>query len=143
MHRKPILGACLLASLLSAWSVNATALGTTYYISTGGDDGRDGLRPSTAWRTLARAHRSARTGDTILLRRGEVFRETADFGSEDPADETVNMTFGAYGPEAAPNPVISGGVAVTGWCRLNGASGLMAACSGWVCPLPGIGNGSP
>ncbi len=45
----------------------------TYYISAMGDDRRDGLTPETAWKTTDYANRTIAEGDTILLRRGDIF----------------------------------------------------------------------
>ncbi len=109
LHR---LAACLIALALSA-----TADAASYYVANNGDDARPGTSAEAPWRTLAKARESVAAGDTVLLRRGDVFRESADFSSAKAQD----LTFGAYGPQdapqarVAPQPVISGGVPVAGW----------------------------
>jgi hypothetical protein len=40
------------------------------FVSLDGDDGRDGRSPATAWRSLAKASREARCGDTVTLAPG-------------------------------------------------------------------------
>jgi len=107
MRRLRLVAICLLAALTLSPAVRAD----TYYLANAGDDAQSGRSPEAAWRTLARAREVARAGDTILLRRGDIFREGADFSGK----ETAGMTFSAWGPQDAPNPVISGGVPITGW----------------------------
>ena len=45
--------------------------GKTYYVSVDGDDAADGLSWKTAWRTVNRATRPLKPGDTVLIGEGE------------------------------------------------------------------------
>ncbi len=95
----------LLAALLLALALSASAHAATYYVAANGDDAHAGTSPDAAWRTLAKVQASVASGDTVLLRRGDVFREGMDF-----TDGKVDgLTFGAYGPDDSPQPVIDGG----------------------------------
>ena len=91
------------------------ALGAgTYYVSAAGDDKADGRTEGAALATLAEAARRAQTGDRILLRRGDVFRESV-------AIATPGIEVDAYGPADAQRPVVSGGVPITGWQPYKGS----------------------
>ncbi len=49
--------------------------GRRFYVSADGNDQSDGRSPATAWATLKRVNRfSFKPGDTILFRRGDIFR---------------------------------------------------------------------
>lgn len=75
----------------------------TYYLSALGADDSDGRSPETAWRTIARANAAVRPGDTVLLRRGDVF-----YGQIRPprsTEEAVCTTYAAYGE--GERPVVS------------------------------------
>ncbi len=100
---------------MATFASGARARAATYHISNLGDDAHDGLTEETAWRSLAAAEERARPGDTILLRRGDAFRESANFAGGEEQDPTGDLTIGAYGPPDEPNPVISGALAITGW----------------------------
>jgi hypothetical protein len=76
-------------------------MGNTYYVdATKGTDSNDGLSPEKAWRTIDKAN-SARLnpGDSVLLKRGEVWREQLVPQS---GDETGYITYGAYGDGDKP-----------------------------------------
>jgi parallel beta-helix repeat protein len=99
MHTRLLISAvvCLLgAPLLFA---------TTYYVdATNGDDHNRGTSPDAAWRTLAHVNgTSFSPGDTVLLRRGSVWREQLDFPSS--GDSSAPITIDAYG--SGPVPIIS------------------------------------
>ncbi len=97
MLRLRLLAACLMALALSA-----SAHAATYYVAANGDDARPGTGPDAAWRTLAKVQASVASGDTVLLRRGDVFREGMDF----TAGKVDGLTFGAYGPQDAALPPV-------------------------------------
>jgi len=84
------------------------ALGAAYHVANDGDNANDGRTPAAALKTLAEAASRAERGDTILLRRGDVFRESVEV-------QTPDVVIDAYGPADADLPVISGSVPVTGW----------------------------
>jgi len=50
-----------------------TGLGDIYYVSTSGDDAKDGLSEANAWATLAYAETNAPTGSTIALKKGDTW----------------------------------------------------------------------
>lgn len=53
----------------------------TFYVSTGGDDGNDGLTEQTPWRTLDHAEANATVpGARIALKRGDVFEKATALG---------------------------------------------------------------
>ncbi|MBJ6724265.1 dockerin type I repeat-containing protein [Geomesophilobacter sediminis] len=84
------------------------ALGTTYYVSTSGDDGNDGISPATPWKSLFKLNRTLfLPGDTILFKRGDVW-SGADMAPIIPASSGTAgnpITWGAYG--SGPNPVLT------------------------------------
>ena len=87
-------------------AILAKILGTTYYVSSDGDDTADGLSPATAWKTLFRANKVAsKPGDSILFRRGDEFR-----GQLSPhcGKDGIMVTYGAYGE--GKKPVLLGSV---------------------------------
>jgi cephalosporin-C deacetylase-like acetyl esterase len=83
-----------------------------------GDDTRDGLKPETAWRSLAAVDRaSLARGDRVLLRRGQTWRGQLIPRS---GDASGVVTYGAYGE--GPKPVLLGSVAAdrpTDWERIG------------------------
>jgi parallel beta-helix repeat protein len=78
-------------------------LAATYYVAANGSDSNDGT--ASPWQTVDKVNASARSGDTVLFRCGDLFRGQIEAAG--------NMTYGAYGSGAAP--VISGSYAITGW----------------------------
>ncbi len=73
----------------------------TYYVSArSGNDANDGLSARSAWQTLARVNAaSLRPGDSVLFRRGDLWR-----GQLAPVsgDATGPVTYGAYGKGTKP-----------------------------------------
>jgi len=84
----------------------------TYYVANDGDDANAGTGINAPLRSLARAQQLAGGGDTVLLRRGDVFRESAQFGG--------NTSIGAYGQTNLPRPSIRGSDVVNGWSQHDG-----------------------
>ncbi len=90
----------------------STTTGKTYYVdATGGNDGNNGLAPGSAWKTLSKITSFAwstgfRAGDTILFKRGEVWREPfaldTDSGKTKSGAAGAPITFDAYGTGAKP-----------------------------------------
>jgi hypothetical protein len=78
----------------------------TYYVnSRSGRDTNSGLSSQSAWRTLDRVnHAALLPGDSVLLKRGEVWRETLTPPASGSEGNTIR--FGAFG--LGPRPVISG-----------------------------------
>jgi len=84
----------------------AGACAATYYVSSEGSDQHDGLSPETPWRTIARVNTAPlMPGDTVLLRRGDCWREQLlpTSGSEKGV-----VTYGAYG--SGDKPLLLGSV---------------------------------
>lgn len=110
MKRRDMListGATLLmpsAVALSQFTPAEEKRGKTYYIDpVAGDDAADGMAPSRAWKTYA--SREFRGGDTVLFRRGSVFRGVLH--TRNGADQAP-VTYGAYGE--GDKPVFLGSV---------------------------------
>ncbi len=69
--------------------------GTTYYVSTSGDDNNDGKSPETAWKTLQKATATPlQPGDGVLFKRGDLFRGSLF--------TQPGVTYGAYGSGDKP-----------------------------------------
>ena len=69
--------------------------GTTYYVSSNGDDGRDGRTPETAWKTLGRVSQAyLNPGDGVLFQRGDLFRGSVQ--------TRPGVCYGAYGTGEKP-----------------------------------------
>lgn len=86
----------------------------TYYLSNSGSDTNDGKTMDQALATLGAAKTKLKSNDTLLLKRGDVFRESLDVGS------VANPAFGSWGPAQSARPVISGGIAITQWTVYKG-----------------------
>lgn len=110
-HTRILAGALVLALLGGARGV----LATDYYVSNAGSDGNTGLTPETAWQTIAHVNgRSFQPGDSVLFRRGDVWRETLAIHSSGTAE--VWLTFGAYGTGSRPR--ILGSERASGWTQV-------------------------
>ena len=85
---------------------------TRYYVnSSGGSDINDGLSEVYAWKTINKVNgTSFSPGDTILFKRGEIWREQLIPHS---GDITGYITYGAYG--TGNTPIINGSDLVTTW----------------------------
>lgn len=70
--------------------------GTTYYVSSSGDDNNDGLTPETAWQNPERInHTWLYPGDGVLFKRGDLFRAQKIIAQP-------GITYGAYGEGDKP-----------------------------------------
>jgi hypothetical protein len=102
------------------------AAGLSLHVSPTGDDGAEGSEQAPL-ATLARAVERARTerpphGDVRIVLRGGVHRlaRTLVLGLPDSLPDGRTLRFEAFGSE---KPVLSGGVAITGWRRLEPGEG--------------------
>jgi peptidoglycan/xylan/chitin deacetylase (PgdA/CDA1 family) len=104
--------------LLIVSALGARSQATTYYVSSSdGNDGLSGLSPSSAWKTLAKVNASTFVpGDTILLKRGDTWREALIPPSSGTSTNVI--AFDAYGVGAAPN--ITGYQNLTTWTLVAG-----------------------
>jgi hypothetical protein len=98
--------ACTLLRVVTL-TICLPASAATYYVSASlGDDSRDGLSEQTCWQTISRVNRAElRPGDRVLLRRGDLWRET--LRPRFSGREHAPIVLSAYGQGAAP--VLSGG----------------------------------
>ena len=120
--QKPNLNLIYKTVLLSAtlWflvTLSNTAYADTYYVDvTGGSDTYDGLSQSTAWQTIAKVNSmSFNPGDSILFKRGEIWREQLTVSSS--GDSTYPITYGAYG--SGDKPIINGADVMVGFTGPN------------------------
>ncbi len=92
--------------------VIAEETAVTYYVSSSiGDDANNGVTPETAWKTLDQVNDAIKSGDTILLKRDDLFRGfIKTFKDED-------VTIGAYG--SGTKPILKGSVPIEGWSPTN------------------------
>ncbi len=73
---------------------NVKASGTTYYLSSEGDDKADGLTPETARKSYEVLRFELKSGDAVLFRRGDIFRGQIKLVS--------GVTYAAYGEGVKP-----------------------------------------
>ena len=84
----------------------STRTGKVYYVSSNGNDSNDGLSEKTAWKTLTKINESfedgtIQDGDTILLKRGDIFRGNIIISRND-------ILIGSYGDETKEKPALYG-----------------------------------
>jgi Right handed beta helix region len=114
--------------VLLTMTCDGVASGRTFYLSAAGDDSRDGQTQSTAWRTLERArvavvNREFQPGDSIRLRRGDVFRgQWGVGGAVLSGTAEAPVLLGAYG-EGAP-PIVDGDESDRPWRLVAGYSDI-------------------
>ena len=94
----------------------------TYYVANNGNDLADGKSPSSALATLAAAAAKLKSRDTLLLNRGDVFRDSINLAA------LTSPTTAPYGAVNLARPVISGGIAISQWTVYK--PGV------WVAPCP-------
>ena len=93
-------------------------ISATYYVDINAASGENGLSPTTAFNSLAQVNSlTLSVGDSVLLNRGDVFRETLIIRNS--GNSSSPIYFGAYGTGNAP--VISGADVVTGWTNSSGS----------------------
>ncbi|HLL64919.1 MAG TPA: right-handed parallel beta-helix repeat-containing protein [Micromonosporaceae bacterium] len=114
------IGAAMLATTGVATAPAAAAAadrpghGRTYFVSTGGDDGRSGRSPRVAFRTIQRCASLARPGDTCVIA-GGVYRETVT--PRRSGAPGAPITFRAA---RGAKVTVDGTDAVTGWTPDSG-----------------------
>ena len=114
--------------------ISTFANGTNYYISNSGNDSNDGRSPDRAWKTFkiikSKTH-LFNGGDSILLRRGDVFKGGVTNFTDWSGEENKYIYFGAYG--SGNMPVISGLETLSGWqLHAPGIYKTPANCKPWV-----------
>jgi len=115
---------CMVAALTAA-SLSAGA--ATYYVdATGGNDSNNGTSQSTPWKTIAKVNGfKPVAGDTILFKRGQMWREMLTLKYSGTASAPV--TYGAYGSGALP--IVCASNAVSGGWTSSGTNIWRAAVS--------------
>lgn len=74
----------------------------TYYVSVGGNDARDGLTRSTAWRSIARLNTiNFRPGDRIRFEGGQTFEGHLQLDGADAGTPESPVVIESYGPGVA------------------------------------------
>jgi hypothetical protein len=110
-----VLATAILCLILQ--TVNAT----TYYVAANGSDIGPGTSKQNPWRTISRVNSKMNiyaAGDSILFRRGDVWRDTVLYITTQAATPTAKIVFGAYGTEA--DPIFMGSTELTGWTQVSG-----------------------
>ena len=96
--------------------------GTTYYVSTSGNDSNNGVSTTSPWKSVAKVvafEPSLRQGDCVLFQRGGVWNEQLSI-SNVHGSQSYPITFGNYG--SGNPPVLDGGST-----RLYGIVGASAS----------------
>lgn len=107
---------CLFSLTLGLFPCSICQAATYYVDATNGNDTNDGLSPSTAWKTIAKVNSSSfQPGDSILFKRGEIWREELIVQSSGTSEASI--IFAAYG--SGDNPIISGSDIITGWSKYS------------------------
>jgi hypothetical protein len=103
---------------------------TTYYVNaTSGNDSNSGWSSGTPWKTISKVNSSSfQPGDSILFKRGELWREQLIPPSSGSASSVI--TFGTY--STGVNPVISGANVVNGLPYMVNDTFTGNAVRGWV-----------
>jgi len=111
--------------------ITSQVFATTYYVdATTGNDNNSGTSPATAWKTIAKVNNSYfNPGDSILFKRGEVWREQLNVPSSGSPSNPI--IFGAYG--SGNVSIISGADLITGW-SLHRTNIWKASCSSVYTP---------
>lgn len=88
--------------VISTIIYNTVVSATNYYINnTNGNNSLDGRSPATAWKALSKVNgKSFQPGDSILLNKGDVWRETLIVPSSGSAG--AYLIFASYGTGADP-----------------------------------------
>lgn len=98
-----------LLSAITIVGIAASVQARDFHVDAGrGVDTQDGLKPETAWRSLAGVNRaSLAPGDRVLFRRGQTWRGQLIPKS---GDASGVVTYGAFGD--GPKPILLGSVAM-------------------------------
>lgn len=104
-----------LVALLFCFSLSKAFAGTTYYVSTSGDDANTGNSLSAPLRNINTAMKKAVAGDTVLVR-GGTYREQVEIVSGGGSSGNY-VTLANYGGET---PILKGSDVVTGWTQHSG-----------------------
>ena len=108
------------------WSALLPA--TTYYVSSStGSDSANGTSAASAWKTLAKVNgQTLQAGDSILLKRGDVWNESLIPSSSGAVGNPI--AFDAYGTGAPPN--------LTGYYAVPSSAWVLVTGNAWKAPVP-------
>jgi parallel beta-helix repeat protein len=103
----------LVGFVLSFILLSVSAYAQDYYVdATGGDDSNNGTSPDHAWQTINKVNKmSFSSGDNILFKRGEIWKEMLRVPSPGTSDNPI--TFDAYG--TGNKPIITAKDSVPNW----------------------------
>lgn len=107
-------GRIITAAVLLLNTIPALVCAGTYYVSADGNNANDGLLPASPWQKVGYACTQVSPGDTILLKRGDVFYNSV-------SSTVSQIEFDAYGPNELDIPVISGATKITNWQLYSGS----------------------
>jgi len=122
------LAAGVLALALAGCSAVAFA-GTTYFVSTGGNNGNDGLSPTSAWRNVQYAANHVAAGDTVNIL-GGVYNETVNI----PASGSATAGFITFQNYKGGRAILDG----TGLSVRGGQFGLITIVSQSYITIQGL-----
>ena len=103
---------------LLLFSISFSLQATTYYMdATAGNDSNSGTSPDEAWRNIEKLNiQTFQAGDSILFKRGEIFRGMLEPQNSGNADNWI--VYAAYGE--GENPQLLGAEKIFGWTLYNG-----------------------
>lgn len=112
----------LISILLLFLSTCVLCHASTFYVdSRGGNDTNNGTSAATAWKTIAKVNQThLAPGDTILLRRGSIWREELVLSSSGRDGDPI--TIDAYGSGALPILAEADPVPSRNWSKCSGCS---------------------
>jgi uncharacterized repeat protein (TIGR01451 family) len=119
--------AVLLALLAAAAPARlAHTAGTTYYVSTSGNDDNDGLSAGTPFATVAQVNAlDLLPGDQVLFKCGDTWRADMLVISRSGSDGSP-ITFGSYPAGCTNRPILSGAQPIAGWTSSGTANVYVA-----------------
>jgi hypothetical protein len=106
----------------------------TYFVSNQGSDSSSGTLPTAPWKTISKVNgASFQPGDSILFRRGDVWRETLAISWS--GTSSAYITFGTYGQGKKPR--ILGSERATTWTQVSGATNVWKSATSLSRPYVG------
>lgn len=113
-----LVAVCVAAAGWGSFPLNHVvhAAGTTYYVSTSGDDDNNGLSMDSPFKTIGKVNGLIlQPGDTVLFKCGDIWRGEKLMITES-GTENNPINFGSYPDRnCTMKPVISGAYPITGW----------------------------
>src|ERR1700727_394080 len=117
----------LLMSMLGILRCGIASAATYYVSSSTGNDANSGTAATAPWQTIAHVNgQSFLPGDSILLKRGDVWNESLTPPSSGSSGNPI--TFDAYGTGAPPN--------LTGYYAIPASKWALVTGNSWKAPVP-------